>query len=135
MTRAVYVQPTVTFVYPAQGTVSEETAIAGVSPRRYGGPDDPGATALTRIPREAYSIASERVTAANPPLVRATRADGRLLLGRSTTVRAVSAAAMPPDDQVVGLLDGARSSASCPRRRTRHQGIRLEIERDLSAGL
>ena len=37
MTRAVYVQPTVTVVYPAQGTVSEETAIAGVSPRRAPG--------------------------------------------------------------------------------------------------
>jgi hypothetical protein len=33
----------------------------------------PGATAFTRTPREAYSIASERVTAASPPLVRATR--------------------------------------------------------------
>ena len=44
----------------------------------------PGATALTRTPREAYSIASERVTAARPPLVRAARADGRSLLGRST---------------------------------------------------
>jgi len=44
----------------------------------------PGATAFTRTPREAYSIASERVTAASPPLERATRADRRSLLGRST---------------------------------------------------
>ena len=44
----------------------------------------PGATALTRTPCEAYSIASERVMAAKPPLVSATSADGRLLLARST---------------------------------------------------
>ena len=30
----------------------------------------PSETALTRTPRDAYSIASERVTAASPPLVR-----------------------------------------------------------------
>ena len=47
----------------------------GVVPR----PDYPRATAFTRIPRDAYSIASERVTAAKPPLVRAGSAAGILL--------------------------------------------------------
>ena len=44
----------------------------------------PGATALTRTPRDAYSIASERVTAANPPLVRAVSAAGLMLSAWST---------------------------------------------------
>jgi hypothetical protein len=44
----------------------------------------PRATALTRTPRDAYSIASERVTAASPPLVRAASAEGLLLSAWST---------------------------------------------------
>ena len=44
----------------------------------------PGATALTRTPRDAYSIASERVTAASPPLVSDASAEGRLLSAWST---------------------------------------------------
>jgi hypothetical protein len=48
-----------------------------------GGFATPGATALTRMPRDAYSIASERVTAASPPLVRAVRAAGDPLLAWS----------------------------------------------------
>ena len=36
----------------------------------------PGATALTRMPREAYSTASDRVTAARPPFVSAVSAVG-----------------------------------------------------------
>src|SRR3954451_15884442 len=41
----------------------------------------PRETALTRIPRDAYSIASDRVTAASPPLVRAGSAAGLLAVG------------------------------------------------------
>ena len=36
----------------------------------------PGETALTRMPRAAYSMASDLVTAARPPLVSAARAAG-----------------------------------------------------------
>jgi hypothetical protein len=41
----------------------------------------PRATALTRTPRDAYSIASERVTAASPPFVSEASADGRFTVG------------------------------------------------------
>ena len=44
----------------------------------------PRDTALTRTPRDAYSIASDRVTAASPPLVRAASADGLVLSAWST---------------------------------------------------
>ena len=46
----------------------------------------PSDTALTRMPRDAYSIASERVTAASPPLVRAASAAGIVLTACSTRV-------------------------------------------------
>jgi len=36
----------------------------------------PGETALTRMPREAYSTARDRVAAASPPLVSAVSAEG-----------------------------------------------------------
>jgi hypothetical protein len=36
----------------------------------------PGETALTRMPREAYSMARERVAEARPPLVSAVSAEG-----------------------------------------------------------
>jgi len=38
----------------------------------------PGETALTRMPREAYSTASDQVAAARPPLVSAASTDGAL---------------------------------------------------------
>jgi hypothetical protein len=38
----------------------------------------PGETALTRMPREAYSTASDRVAEARPPLVSAARTEGTL---------------------------------------------------------
>ena len=44
----------------------------------------PSATALTRTPRPAYSVARERVTASSPPLVREVRADGSLASACST---------------------------------------------------
>ena len=44
----------------------------------------PRATALTRTPRDAYSVASERVTAASPPLVSDVSADGDVLFAWST---------------------------------------------------
>ena len=46
----------------------------------------PGATALTRIPLSAYSIARERVTASSPPLVSDASADGTPLTGWPTSV-------------------------------------------------
>jgi hypothetical protein len=42
-------------------------------------------TALTRTPREAYSIASERLAATSPPSVSAGSAAGRLLSAWSTS--------------------------------------------------
>jgi len=38
----------------------------------------PGETALTRMPRAAYSMASDLVAAARPPLVSAASPDGAL---------------------------------------------------------
>ena len=46
----------------------------------------PSETALTRTPREAYSIASERLAATSPPLVRAGSAEGRCCPAWSTRV-------------------------------------------------
>ena len=40
----------------------------------------PGETALTRMPREAYSMASDLVAEARPPLVSDVRTDGALEL-------------------------------------------------------
>ena len=39
----------------------------------------PRETALARTPREAYSMASDRVTASSPPLVSTASAEGRVL--------------------------------------------------------
>src|SRR5258705_5536778 len=44
----------------------------------------PRETALTRTPRDAYSMASERATATSAPLVREASADGTVLLAWST---------------------------------------------------
>jgi hypothetical protein len=46
----------------------------------------PGATALTRMPLSAYSIASDLVTASRPPLVSDASADGTPLTGWFTSV-------------------------------------------------
>jgi hypothetical protein len=46
----------------------------------------PGATALTRMPREAYSTASDLVTAARPPFVSAASAVGSTESARSATL-------------------------------------------------
>jgi hypothetical protein len=40
----------------------------------------PGETALTRMPRDAYSIASDLVAEARPPLVNEVSTDGTLEL-------------------------------------------------------
>jgi hypothetical protein len=52
--------------------------------RVHGGLDDAGDTAFTRMPLPAYSIASDRVTASRPPLVRAASAEGTAVIGWST---------------------------------------------------
>ena len=44
----------------------------------------PSETALTRTPREAYSIARDRLAATSPPFVRAGSADGLVLSAWST---------------------------------------------------
>ena len=46
----------------------------------------PGETALTLMPREAYSTASDLVTAARPPLVSAASADGAAEFATSARV-------------------------------------------------
>jgi len=46
----------------------------------------PGETALTRMPREAYSTARDRVAAARPPLVSAASAEGALWFATSARV-------------------------------------------------
>ena len=38
----------------------------------------PGETVLTRMPREAHSMASDRVAEARPPMVSAARTEGEL---------------------------------------------------------
>ncbi len=47
----------------------------------------PGETALARMPRFAYSMASERVAAARPPLVSEANTDGTLGTARRTRYR------------------------------------------------
>ena len=56
----------------------------------------PSETAFTRTPREAYSIASERVTATRPPLVSAASADGRVLSAWSTRLVEMFTTCPPP---------------------------------------
>ena len=56
----------------------------------------PRETALTRTPRAAYSIASERVTAARPPLVRDVSAEGDALLAWSTRLVVMLTTWPPP---------------------------------------
>jgi hypothetical protein len=53
-------------------------------------------TALTRTPRAAYSIASERATAARPPFVRDASADRDPLLAWSTRLVAMLTTWPPP---------------------------------------
>src|SRR4051812_33667616 len=82
--------------YSTASTISRTSPIrpSGCSPARkacvsggcIGVLMTPGATAFTRIPLSAYSIASERVTASSPPLVSDASADGTPLTGWSTSV-------------------------------------------------
>ena len=65
-------------------------------PGRGRGLMTPGATAFTRTPREAYSMASDRVAATNPPLVSEARADGR-------SCRVVDEAGTDVDDVTAAL--------------------------------
>ncbi len=67
---------------PAKGMKAGEAVVGGEVVR--GDLMIPGATAFTRTPRDAYSIASERVTASGPPFVRATSAEGLSLTAWST---------------------------------------------------
>ena len=46
----------------------------------------PGETALTRMPREAYSTANDRVAAASPPLVSAASTEGACEFATSARV-------------------------------------------------
>ena len=56
----------------------------------------PGETALTRIPREAYSTASDLVAAARPPLVSAASTDGAAEFAYSATVALMLTIWPPP---------------------------------------
>src|SRR5262249_56355316 len=55
----------------------------------------PGETPFTRIPKEAYSMASDRVAAASPPFVSAVSTAGVLELATSARV-AVTLTTWPP---------------------------------------
>src|SRR5438067_7081165 len=56
----------------------------------------PGATALTRMPLSAYSIASDLVTASSPPLVRDASTDGTPFTGWPTSVVVTFTMCPPP---------------------------------------
>jgi hypothetical protein len=67
---------------PAEGVKADHALVGrGVMVRSL---DDSQGDRLTRTPRDAYSVASERVTTASPPLVCAASADGVVLLAWST---------------------------------------------------
>ena len=70
--------------HPAEGLKSRQ--VSWVSGGCIGVAMVPGETALTRIPLRAYSIASDLVAAATPPLVNAARAAGTSWLACSTKV-------------------------------------------------
>ena len=76
----------------------------------------PGETALTRMPREAYSMARDLVAAARPPLVSAASTDGALELACSARVVGdVDDVAAAPLDH---LGDGALGDRKKPARLT-----------------
>jgi len=64
----------------------------------------PGETALTRMPREAYSIASDRVAAARPPLVSAASTDGDLESATSATVAEICTTWPPPPRLAISAM-------------------------------
>ena len=76
----------------------------------------PGATVFTRMPRAAYSVASERVTALRPPLVSEASADGTLVLAWST--RLVDTLTMWPPPCVSIASTARRVISKKPRRFT-----------------
>ena len=59
----------------------------------------PSATALARMPRPAYSMASDLVTALSPPLVRDASADGTAELAWSTRLVEMLTMWPPPSRQ------------------------------------
>jgi hypothetical protein len=59
----------------------------------------PGETALTRIPRDAYSMASDRVAAARPPLVSAVSTEGTL--ESATSCQSKEPREVDADDRVI----------------------------------
>ena len=71
----------------------------------------PRATALTRTPCDAYSIASERATAASPPLVRAASAAGVLSAWSTRLVLTLTTCPLPWVDH---LPDGALGDVEEP---------------------
>ena len=64
----------------------------------------PSETALNRTPRDAYSIASDRVTATSPPLVRAGSAAGRWLSAWSTRLVEMFTTWPPPPLTISGIV-------------------------------
>ena len=63
----------------------------------------PGDTALTRIPRDAYSMANDFVAADTPPLVSEASTDGTAELGCSTRV-VVMLTMWPPPCSSIGAI-------------------------------
>jgi hypothetical protein len=74
----------------------------------------PGETALTRIPREAYSTASDRVAAASPPLVSAARTEGACEFATSARV-AEMLTTWPPYRVAVSAMTRWVSQKNPPR--------------------
>ena len=99
----------------------------------------PGETAFTRIPCLAYSIASARVTALRPPLVRAASADGkrcrRLLRDRGGDVDDMAGAGLQHARRCP--LRDVKKSREVRRGRRREVGLRIVDERlgDEDAGI
>ena len=76
----------------------------------------PGETALTRMPREAYSTASDLVAAARPPLVSAVSTDGAAVFATSATL-AVMLTTCPPSRAAISATARWVSQKKPPRLR------------------
>ena len=77
----------------------------------------PSATALTRIPRPAYSTASALVAAFSPPLVSDANADGTAELAWSTRLVEMLTMWPPPSRDSIAAT-AARETSKKPRRFT-----------------
>ena len=86
------------------------------------GLDDAGETALTRMPQEAYSMASDRVAAARPPLVSAARTAGVPEFAESATV-AETLTTWPPCRVAISAMARCVSQKNPVRLTPDHAGV------------